>query len=156
MAFFENISKKVGEVASTAAKKSGDLVEVTKLNMNIGAEEDKIQKLYTKMGKTVSESYCSGSEPDGNFAEDCEAIKAHEKTIESLKAKVREIKNASTCSNCGAEVNKASAFCPKCGSRVDTVPQQTRQEPSGKTCPNCNAPLDEGAEFCTGCGSKVE
>jgi len=37
MAFFENLGKKVGEAAQAAAKKSGELVEVTKLNVNINS-----------------------------------------------------------------------------------------------------------------------
>lgn len=157
MAFFDNLSKKVGEVAQTAAKKSGDLVEITKLNMNVSSEEDKIQKLYTKMGKAVYEMFCSDDDVQEVFKEDCEAIKVHEQAIEDLRAKIREIKKTSTCSACGAEVNNASAFCPKCGAKVEVAVQEVPQaESSASTCPSCNAPMDEGAAFCTGCGAKVE
>jgi hypothetical protein len=39
MAFFENIGKRVSEAAQVAAKKSSELVEVTKLNSSISSEE---------------------------------------------------------------------------------------------------------------------
>jgi hypothetical protein len=37
MPFFDNLSKKVSDAAKSAAKKSGDLVEVTKLNRAISS-----------------------------------------------------------------------------------------------------------------------
>ena len=46
MNILDNISKRVSEVAQVAAKKSSEVVEITKLNMSINTEEDKVQKLY--------------------------------------------------------------------------------------------------------------
>jgi hypothetical protein len=119
MAFLENLGKKVGEVAQTAAKKSGELVEITKLNMNISSEEDKIQRLFAKMGKVIYDMYCSEEDTPEAFKEDCEAVKAHKQNIEGFRAKIREIKNSSACANCGAEIYNTSAFCSKCGAKVE-------------------------------------
>ena len=55
MSFFENLGKKVGEAAQAAARKSSEIVEVTN-NASINAEEDKIQKLYSEIGKVFETS----------------------------------------------------------------------------------------------------
>jgi len=120
MAFLENLGKKMGEAAQTAAKKSSELVEVTKLNMNINSEEDKIQKLYVQIGKKVYEGFSSNAEANPEFAADCEAIKAHEENIKSLREKILEVKNLKACSNCGAEMDKTTVFCTKCGTKQET------------------------------------
>jgi len=119
MALFENLGKKIGEAAQTAAKKSGELVEVTKLSMNISSEEDKIQKLYAKIGKGVYQSFCSGSPVPEEFKGDCEAVRTHEETIKNLRAKILEVKNLKICKGCGAEVEINTVFCSKCGTKLD-------------------------------------
>ncbi len=75
------------EAAQAAAKKSGELVEITKLNVNIGSEEDKIQKLYTQIGKSIYEKYSVSGAVDQDVLENCEAVKVHEQNIKALKKK---------------------------------------------------------------------
>lgn len=117
MAFLENLGKKVGEAAQAAAKKSGELVEITKLNVNIGSEEDKIQKIYSQIGKNLFEKYKASGAVDEDFREACETIKVHEQNIASLKDKIMELKSIKACIGCGAEMDRTQAFCSKCGAR---------------------------------------
>ena len=157
MAFLENLGKKVGEAAQAAAKKSGELVEITKLNVNIGSEEDKIQKLYTQIGKTVFEKYSASGDADENVVENCEAIKVHEHNIKALKEKILEVKNVKTCTHCGAEMERTQVFCSKCGTKNEVAPASPPEQEQTPTaaCTACGAPLAEGAAFCTSCGAKV-
>ena len=53
MAFFGDLGKKVSEAAQTAVKKSGELVEITKLNMSIGSEEEKINEIIELLDRYV-------------------------------------------------------------------------------------------------------
>ena len=39
--------------------------------------------------------------------------------INELSAKLSEIKDVNICPSCGAEVSKSSAFCAKCGEKID-------------------------------------
>ncbi len=158
MAFLENLGKKVGEAAQAAAKKSGELVEITKLNVNIGSEEDKIQKLYTQIGKSVYEKYSVSGDADENVVENCETIKVHEHNIKTLREKILEVKNVKTCTHCGAEMEKTQVFCSKCGTKneVTAAPQYEEAYTPATVCTACGAPLAEGAVYCTGCGTKVD
>lgn len=157
MAFLENLGKKVGEAAQAAAKKSGELVEITKLNVNINSEEDKIQKLYNQIGKTLFEKYSATGAVDEDLKEPCEAIKVHEQNVKNLREKIMEVKSVKSCVSCGAEMEKAQIFCSKCGAKNETAPtrEASAQAAATVTCPSCGAILQAGALFCTSCGAKI-
>lgn len=158
MAFLENLGKKVGEAAQAAAKKSGELVEVTKLNVNINTEEDKIQKLYSQIGKTVFEKYVATGEASDDIREACEAITVHEQNIKSLREKISEVKGTKSCIGCGAEMEKTQIFCSKCGAKNDVAAAPSAapvQQAAAVACPACGATLAAGSAFCTNCGAKI-
>lgn len=158
MAFLDNMGKKLGEAAQAAAKKSGELVEVTKLNVNINSEEDKIQKLYTQIGKKIYEKYAGSGAAEKEIAEDCETIKVHEQNVRSLKNKILEVKNLKACTGCGTEMERGQIFCSKCGARNE-IPHNEEAEqkevPSAVICAACGTVLQPGSIFCTNCGSKL-
>ena len=62
-----------------------------------------------------------------------------------VRAIADAVKNSDVrvCPSCGAENDKDSAFCKKCGA------------PLVKKCPSCGADLDADAEFCDKCGTKL-
>lgn len=158
MAFLENLGKSIGGAAQAAAKKSGELVEITKLNVNINAEEDKIQKLYTQIGKSIFEKYVATGEASDEVKEACEAITVHEQSIKSLREKIADVKGTKACIGCGAEMDKAQVFCSKCGAKNEIAPAASaapEQQAASVTCPACGASLAAGSAFCTNCGSKI-
>lgn len=160
MAFLENLGKKVGEAAQAAAKKSGELVEITKLNVNINSEEDKIQKLYAQIGKSVYDKFCQSGTAEDYIKEACEAISVHEQNIKSLRGKIAEVKGTKTCIGCGAEMERTQVFCSKCGTRNDIQQAPFQAEPETQaaanlTCPSCGAALAAGSAFCTNCGTRL-
>lgn len=161
MAFLENLGRKVGEAAQMAAKKSGELVEITKLNVSINSEEDKIQKLYAQVGKAVYDKYCQSGAAEDYIKEVCESIKVHEQNIRALREKIVEVKGSKTCIGCGAEMERTQVFCSKCGTRNDMQQAPAQQaEPEAQTapnltCPSCGANLAAGSAFCTNCGTRL-
>lgn len=111
--FFDDV-KKFGK---NITEKGKDVIEITKLNSQISSEKDKIKDLYVKIGEQVYKAYSAGE--SSVYDESCAQIKEIELKINELTAKVLELKNASKCSNCGAEVTKDTAFCPKCGTKIN-------------------------------------
>jgi hypothetical protein len=117
MSVFSGITQKVSNTAKAAAKKSNDIVEVTKLHMSISAEEDKIKKLYGEIGKALYESYERG-EPIGDaFKDSCAQIQSISENIKQMKQKILELKNLKACSNCSAELDADVIYCPRCGTK---------------------------------------
>ena len=161
MAFLENLGKKVGEAAQAAAKKSGELVEITKLNVNINSEEDKVQKLYAQIGKSVYDKFCQTGAAEDYIKEACEAITVHDQNIKALREKIAEVKGTKTCVGCGADMEKTQVFCSKCGARNDIQQapvqdaQPEAQTAANLTCPSCGAALAAGSAFCTNCGTRL-
>jgi len=121
MSVLEKFSKKITETAKAAAKKSGDIVEVTKLNMSISAEEDKIKKAYMEIGKLIYERYSKGKSVPEGIEGICEKIKAYEDNINEMKEKIYTLKNIKICPSCNAELEMDVNFCPRCGMKQEKV-----------------------------------
>jgi ribosomal protein L40E len=161
MSVFDNLTRRVSDTAKAAAKKSSELVEVTKLNMNIGSEEDKIEKLYGKIGKMIYERYGAEEEVDDELRELCDKISAHMAGIGDMREKILELKKVKKCPNCNAEIEIAMAFCPRCGTKQE-IPQPKEETSEAdeeaivqKTCPDCGAKNSADASFCNECGAKL-
>ena len=181
MPFFSNLSKKVGNIAKTAAKKSGDLVGTTKLNMTINSEEDKIKKLYSEIGKSVYNKFQGGNNFESDLMSMCQQANEIEKSIGLIRQKISEIKNIKICPNCKSELELNITFCAKCGTKQEMgntvsaldsqvslqnqVPQQNYESQPvqmdfiphavEKTCPSCGTTVVETTSFCPNCGTKI-
>ena len=114
---FENLSRKVTDTAKAAAKKSSEVVEVTKLNLSIGSEEDKIKKAYAEIGKNVYGVFASGEEVGDSFKCQCELIRSYENNIKDMRLKILDLKELKICPTCGIELESEIAFCSKCGTK---------------------------------------
>lgn len=154
MSVLENFTKKVTETAKAAAKKSGDIVEVTKLSVAINTEEDKIEQEYTNIGKIIFESYNNGAQVSDEISGICSRIKAHEKNIEEIKQKIQDLKKVKICTNCKNEMDIDIAYCPKCGTKQE-IPQPAPAAPTEKVCAACNAANDLDSLYCSKCGGKL-
>ena len=60
MTDFESAMKKVSDVLHAAARKSGEILENTKISYNISTERDKISKLQSKIGEKFYNIYKDG------------------------------------------------------------------------------------------------
>ena len=88
------IVKTVGEGAATVAKKSGEIVEISKLNLNISTEKNNIEKLYMEIGEAVFEKYKNGAAVDLDLEKACREIEEANDNIRAIKEKIEEIKNS--------------------------------------------------------------
>jgi DNA-directed RNA polymerase subunit RPC12/RpoP len=160
MALFDNLGKKVGNFAQTAAKKSSELVETTKINYNINSEEDKIKDLFCEIGKSLYAKFSENQIQGGDYAEQFAAIAQHEANIKNLREKIYEIKNIVVCPSCGSEVERTNTFCNKCGAKIQVVqteaPPKAANQETEKKCPNCSEKIDDNTVFCSNCGTKVK
>ena len=51
MSFLNNLGQKISDVSQTTIKKTKDLADTAKLNLNISEEERKIDTAYEQIGK---------------------------------------------------------------------------------------------------------
>lgn len=71
-----------------------------------------------------------------------------------------------TCNSCGTILQEGEAFCPKCGTKVETprtdntqeseTHQETANAQANAICAFCGTELEPGEMFCPRCGEKVQ
>ena len=65
MAFFDKLGETIVNVGKDATQKAKDLSGVAKLNLDIKAKEDYVQRQYTELGRIYYEEHKTESEVDG-------------------------------------------------------------------------------------------
>lgn len=113
MDIFETLDK-VGETvvnqSKLAAKKAKEVTENVKVANRIFEEEKKIKEAFITIGKIYYQEHKDMPE---------EAYVAAFRVIEESQETIAELKGVDICSNCGAQVDKVSVFCDKCGEKLD-------------------------------------
>ena len=64
MSFLSNLGQKISDVSQTTIKKTKDLADTAKLNLNISEEERKIDTAYEQIGKWYVEKHREAAEED--------------------------------------------------------------------------------------------
>lgn len=118
MDIFDSIRNTISSTAKTAAKKSNELVEITKLKMAITSLEADIARLMRDMGENIYEGYKSGDDStQEELPEICKQIEAKYADIESSRVKLRRLRNLKLCNSCMTESEPEAVFCSKCGQK---------------------------------------
>jgi len=128
----DSITKKVSDTAKAAAKISGSVVEITKLNMSINAEEEKIRKLYTEIGKQLYEDYTDGKAVSEELLRKCAKIDEIFENIAEMKDKILELRNVKACPNCGTILDIEMEYCHKCGKKQEDIPEAVEENKDDK------------------------
>ena len=142
MAFFEDLSRKVQdvafaaaekgkEVAAIASEKAQDAADTVKTNVAIAGEQRAIEKNYRAIGEWFISEY-TGEIPD--------AVKDVVAAVNASKARIAEMeaekasKSAAPAAEQTAEKEDTVSVkvCPVCGAASED-----------KFCPHCGAPMGE-------------
>ena len=124
MAFFD----KVSSLAKSAAEKTGEVVEVQKLNMKINECKGRVATSKTQLGEYYWKKFEGGAVLDDEAMEICASIKAENETIEQYNSDIQKLKGiesetkqtaGSFCTSCGASIQSGKNFCPNCGTKVN-------------------------------------
>lgn len=148
MAFFDDISRKINGMTSSAAQKTREMSEISRLNSVMNEEEANINNAYFQIGRL----YCANHSEDyeESFGSFINAVKESEKKIADIKAQIRDIKGILTCTSCGQDIPNNVAFCSFCGSPAPAP--KAAAVPDSIVCPGCRSAVAKGMRFCTNCG----
>jgi division protein CdvB (Snf7/Vps24/ESCRT-III family) len=124
MSILENVRGKISDTAKAAVKVSRELSEISKINNEIRAQEDKVKTLLIEIGEAVYETYIEAIPVNVDVESKCKEITECYNNIEELKAKILEVKNIVICQECKSTIERGFLFCPKCGARVEYEEQQ--------------------------------
>ena len=166
MAFLD----KLNTIAKNVGEKTGDAIEITKLNAKISGEKSAIADLYKQLGEKIYAKYAEGAYQDADLAELFAAVNVRKANIAEAEDKISAIKAeneaktqavpqeqaapaGAVCPGCGAAVAEGVKFCNQCGTRIEvSVPAAEAK----KFCTNCGAEAVSGVKFCSQCGTKIE
>lgn len=115
----EVVGKKAEEVVDVVSKKTEQTVEIQKIKSRIHTMERNNERDYQDIGKMLYDKFKKGEVADEQFTELCEAIAERDKSIESAKQEVAELKGMDVCENCGTHVDANATFCSKCGAKME-------------------------------------
>lgn len=92
------VAGKTRGFAEKAADKAKDVARIAKLNMELGAEKDTIEKAYLEIGKLYYET--RKNSPDGFFVQLCDEITLANENIAKILAELDDLKSGLS-SKCG-------------------------------------------------------
>lgn len=152
MAFFDDVSRMLNDVTSTAAEKTREFSEISNLNAIISNEEERFEGACTEIGKIYFE----------NHKEDFEECYSHfmnmakdaERKISESKKQLFIIKGVTVCEGCGQEVSLKVAFCSNCGKAVPKL--EPVSDPNMIVCSRCGSGMPNTMKFCTQCGNALQ
>ncbi len=114
----EKIFSDIKKTVDGAVKKSGELVEITKLKLAITDTKNKIDSRLKALGKLVYDA----SGPEYSEQEGAEAIVEElndlYKELKSQEEHLADLKNEVICKKCGSSCSDDSAYCKKCGAKL--------------------------------------
>lgn len=117
MTSFEDTIFKAKEIIDMAGKKTGEIVNIQKLKVNIASVNSQISKDYEAIGRLCYEQL--GGEIDNGeaIAEIAKGIAEKYEQIEELRMQIAELRNERICTGCNSPVDNDADFCPRCGKK---------------------------------------
>ena len=163
MGLFEQISEKITTGASNISNSAKKMAETTKINSEINANTNQIDKLMKSIGVAVKARLMETitDEEVLQLSAEIDALIARNS---ALNDQLKELRGISKCLNCGKDLTADSMFCPYCGTKVESAqPEEIAeevvveevQEVKSKICPNCGFVELPDADFCSSCGSRL-
>lgn len=119
MDIIDTIKNKIYETAKTAAKKSNEVVEATKIRLALSDAEAKVAQLMKEMGEMLYDEYKNEAELEDAYLVKCSEIDEVFESIGDLKEKLSEVRDMKICPNCKKESEKDDVFCSKCGHKFE-------------------------------------
>ena len=112
---FDGLINKAKTIASATGKKATEIVEVSKMKLQVVQINNDIDKLYKKIGELTYGKIKNNINSDEQINGISNQIDELFEQISELNAKISEAEQTVKCTNCGALNSKDSIFCSRCG-----------------------------------------
>lgn len=113
MATMEEIRNLASDAAQSAAKTARYIALVSKKRVEIAREQERIRRLYAKLGKVYYKDYVTDEEPDdAEYAPICNAISDSFRRINTLKEELSDAKDAYRADKEDEELSRGVVILP--------------------------------------------
>lgn len=154
MAFFD----KINSIARNVGDKTGDAIEIAKINARIASERGAMNDIYRQLGEAYYAHRINGGEGEpaeaaamySQLDQRTAAIDQAQKQIVAIKAEgERRAAEAAAAEEAAKAQKNAQPGVP-------VADNGTPAQGQGMKCPQCGAGLNADARFCPQCGAKIE
>lgn len=122
---FEDLGKTISSAAESVGKKTEAFLEMQKIRAQILSAQRAVERSYKDLGELVYQRFDAGEGVDCEVAVICEDISQMMMSISEMKSELAAKRGKKICPICDAEVDIASVYCMKCGSKIeDVVPEE--------------------------------
>lgn len=131
MGFLDDFISTTKNVAATAGKKTDEAVQYSKLKIKAAQLNSDIKNKFEKLGALIYQMAKADEKNDEAFDAIMAEIDACYEELESIEAKLDELKNEVACPGCGAKTKNDNSYCPKCGTKLPERPvtEEESEEP---------------------------
>ena len=112
---FATLKSRIKDTAESAGRIAGDMVELTRMKMQVVQYKGELSKAHEKLGAMIY-NMMKVDEEDTSAVNVCiDEIDYILDKIQEAEEKVKELRKVSCCQSCGMEIPVDACFCPKCG-----------------------------------------
>lgn len=104
--------------AKQVSQKTGETLEIAKLNMRIFDLNTEIGVSQRDIGKIVYDTHLGKETNEDVLSSIISGIDDKFEEIASCKAKIAELRKSVTCPVCGEACSRGDVFCKRCGASV--------------------------------------
>ena len=144
---FSNFTNMLKDTMESAGKKTNEMVEVSKMKLQIAQQRAELSKAYEKLGAMVYDMMKSDAQDSSAIDVCIDEIDFIFSKIAEAEGKVNELKKVIICESCGSEVAMDACFCSKCGAKIERPEPVVEEEIAEEVC--------ECAEEAEGCAESV-
>ncbi len=119
----------IKNTARSAVKKSGELLELTKLKMAAADTKSEVQTKFAELGKIVYEAKKNGGEHLDDMESVTQQIDELYEQLSEQEAKIVELKKQKLCTACGNACDTGAAYCSNCGAKFETEQEKKEEVP---------------------------
>ncbi len=112
---FDKTVQKAKEVFNTACQKTGEVVNIQKLKIELATLQNRLNKAYASLGEIVYKKIKDSDLEDMAEKVAVVEIKGLFQEVKNLREEIDNLQGKQTCNNCGARVDKDASFCKICG-----------------------------------------
>ena len=122
MAFFTDMKRSLTEAGKQVAQKTKEAFRHRPVKGADLQRKEAVNRQYAQIGKKLFEAANEADEEA--YTAEFTLIRESLKTIDELQDKLSTLEGFIHCPECGAKIEKTSAFCSKCGAKIaETKPE---------------------------------
>lgn len=118
MGVFEDVVNKAKNAADFAGKKTGEIVEISKLRFTAADLQSKINKEYLELGIAVFNAGKSGEDCKDEITKKSAVIDDLYHQLSKINEKISELRRMKKCLVCNFASPEDANFCLKCGAKL--------------------------------------